>query len=421
MKNGTELNSKTELKNAIKIGFVCVFTYLACYYLRNVLGVFTPQMLETGLFDKQGVALLSSVYMISYAAGQLVNGTLGDYIKPKYMVLIGLSLSGTAMTVFGFVRVTAVGIACFVVLGIGLSMLRGPLVKVISENSLPKYARISCICLSFMSFFGSFVAGLFAIWLKWNTAFVVSGILSYSMAIFGFVFLTLLEKRGIIKSVALEKGKKIKIDILGVFKIEKFPIFLLIGMVIEISATSINFWIPTYISEHLGFASNISGVLFSVISFAKAFCLVLCLPMFRLFRENDVKLVRVMFIVAAVFYGAMFFVENVWLNIILFIIALMATSIAASTLWSIYIPSLGKTGKVSSANGVMDSSGYVAAAISNVLFATIMDHFGWNGMIITWGAVMLFGVVATIFAGMKKKNADVPTSAETPENTEENG
>ena len=42
-----------ELKNAFKIGFVCVFTYLACYYLRNVLGVFTPQMLETGLFEEK--------------------------------------------------------------------------------------------------------------------------------------------------------------------------------------------------------------------------------------------------------------------------------------------------------------------------------------------------------------------------------
>ncbi|MBR6049995.1 MAG: MFS transporter [Clostridia bacterium] len=407
-----------ELKNAFRIGFVCVFTYLACYYLRNVLGVFTPQMLETGLFDKQGVALLSSVYMISYAAGQLVNGTLGDYIKPKYMVFIGLMLSGTATTVFGFSQATAVGIACFVALGIGLSMLRGPLTKVISENTLPQYARVICVALSFMSFFGSFVAGLFALWMRWNTAFFVSGAISYAMAVFGFVFLTALEKRGVIKQASHTKGEKVKIDILGVFRIEKFPIFLLIGMVIEISATSINFWIPTYISEYLGFESNVSGVLFSVISFAKAFCLLFCIPVFKLFKENDVKLVRVMFIVATALYGVMFFVRNAWLNIIIFIIALMATSFATSTLWSIYIPSLGKTGKVSSANGVMDSTGYVAAAISNVLFATIMDNFGWSGIIITWGCVMLFGVIATLFAGARKKSSDKPESEEKPEISE---
>ena len=407
-----------ELKNAFKIGFVCVFTYLACYYLRNVLGVFTPQMLETGLFDKQGIALLSSVYMISYAAWQLVNGTLGDYIKPKYMVFIGLMLSGTATTVFGFCQVTAVGIACFVALGIGLSMLRGPLTKVISENTLPQYARVICVALSFMSFFGSFVAGLFAVWMKWNTAFFVSGAISYSMAVFGFIFLTALEKRGVIRQATHIKGEKVKIDVLGVFKIEKFPIFLIIGMVIEISATSINFWIPTYISEYLGFASNVSGVLFSVISFAKAFCLLFCIPVFKLFKENDVKLVRVMFIVATALFGVMFFVKNAWLNIVIFIVALMATSFATSTLWSIYIPSLGKTGKVSSANGVMDSTGYVAAAISNVLFATIMDNFGWSGIIITWGCVMLFGVIATLFAGAWKKTGSEPESEEKSEISE---
>lgn len=407
-----------ELKNAFKIGFVCVFTYLACYYLRNVLGVFTPQMLETGLFDKHGIALLSSVYMISYAAGQLVNGTIGDYVKPKYMVLIGLLLSGTATTVFGFTQVTVIGIACFVVLGIGLSMLRGPLTKVISENTLPKYARVICVGLSFMSFFGSFVAGLFAVWMNWKTAFFVSGAISFAMATFGFVFLTILEKRGVISHVERKKGERVKIDVLGVFKIEKFPIFLIIGMVIEISATSINFWIPTYISEHLGFASNVSGVLFSVISFAKAFCLLFCIPVFKLFRENDVKLVRVMFIIATALYGVMFFVKNAWLNIIIFIIALMATSFATSTLWSIYIPSLGKTGKVSSANGVMDSTGYVAAAISNVLFATIMENFGWSGMIITWGCVMLFGVIATLFASSRKKAEAKTESEEKPELSE---
>ncbi|MBR7082403.1 MAG: hypothetical protein IKI51_00140, partial [Clostridia bacterium] len=89
-----------------------------------------------------------------------------------------------------------------------------------------------------------------------------------------------------------------------------------------------------------------------------------------------------------------------------------------STLWSIYIPSLGKTGKVSSANGVMDSTGYVAAAISNVLFATIMDNFGWSGIIITWGCVMLFGVIATLFAGARKKSSDKPESEEKPEISE---
>ena len=404
----TVVAKKKDFKKAFLIGSGCVFTYLACYYLRNVLGVFTPQMLETGLFTKSDVALLSSVYMISYAAGQLVNGTLGDYIKPKFMVLTGLTLSGAAMTVFFFSKSEIIGVVCFAVLGLGLSMLRGPLVKVISENELPQYARVTCVCLSFMSFFGSFIAGLLAVWLKWDTAFLVSGIISFVMGTFGFVFLTMLEKKGVIRPSGVKKGNKFRIsDVFGVFKIDKFVTFLLIGMVIEISTTSINFWIPTYISEHLGFESNISGVIFSVISFAKAFCLFLCLPIFKLFRENDVKLVRVMFIIAAVLHFAMFFISNVWLNIIIFIIALMATSIASSTLWSIYIPGLGKSGKVSSASGVMDSSGYLAAAISNVLFATVMDKFGWGGIIITWGAIMLFGVCVTFFAGKRKRENSI--------------
>ena len=57
---------------ALKIGTVCIFTYLACYFFRNLLSVFTPSMLESGLFTKDSIALLTSANMISYAATRMI-------------------------------------------------------------------------------------------------------------------------------------------------------------------------------------------------------------------------------------------------------------------------------------------------------------------------------------------------------------
>ncbi|MDD6736155.1 MAG: hypothetical protein PUE13_07585, partial [Clostridiales bacterium] len=86
----TATEDKYELKKAFKIGSVCIITYMMSYYMRNILSVMTPEMLETGDFSKEFIATMSSTYMIVYALGQLVNGIIGDIIKPKYMVFTGL-------------------------------------------------------------------------------------------------------------------------------------------------------------------------------------------------------------------------------------------------------------------------------------------------------------------------------------------
>ena len=88
------MKARYEMKKAACVGAVCIATYAVGYFFRSILSVYTPQMLASTLFTKEGIALLSSVYMISYAAGQLVNGVLGDYIKSKYMVLMGMAAAG---------------------------------------------------------------------------------------------------------------------------------------------------------------------------------------------------------------------------------------------------------------------------------------------------------------------------------------
>ena len=89
-------------------------------------------------------------------------------------------------------------------------------------------------------------------------------------------------------------------------------------------------------------------------------------------------------------------------NTVLFVLAMMATTVASSVLWSIYIPSLGKTGKVSSVNGILDCTGYVAAALANLLFANVMANVGWNTVFVLWASLGVIGIAATLFVKNKK-------------------
>ena len=91
-----------------------------------------------------------------------------------------------------------------------------------------------------------------------------------------------------------------------------------------------------------------------------------------------------------------------WMSILFLTIALMAMSCTSALLWSIYIPSLGKTGRVSSVNGVIDCIGYIAAAGANLLFANVMSNVGWNTVYILWSLIGVIGLVTTFVFNRRK-------------------
>ena len=187
------------------------------------------------------------------------------------------------------------------------------------------------------------------------------------------------------------------------FKIEKFGFFMIIACLVEIAGASISFWIPTYLVDVLHFEKATANLIYTGISICRAFMPFLALTIFRLLKERDILMMRFTLSIAGILFLAMMLTDNPYLSIGLLLLALMAMSCTSSLLWSIYIPGLGKTGKVSSVNGILDCTGYIAAAIANVLFAAATTHLGWNAVFALWASIGAIGLIATFF--VKTKNA----------------
>jgi DHA2 family metal-tetracycline-proton antiporter-like MFS transporter len=211
------MEKQFDLRKAFQIGIMCVGTYLISYYMRNLLSVTTPGMLEAGAFTEEFIGTLSSVYFLVYAIGQLVNGRIGDVVKPKYMVCIGLFVCGACSVGYSYVTIDALRILFFGLMGFSLSMLRGPLVKTICENTKSEHSHLICVFLSFTSFVGPFIASFLAIFFDWERTFVVAGISCIIAALAVFVLFSIYEQRGIINyhairaSLSLKKETKIYI------------------------------------------------------------------------------------------------------------------------------------------------------------------------------------------------------------------
>ena len=394
----TNTQRQASARSAFKIGAFCVLTYLINYYIRKLLPVLSTDMTASG-FSEIVYGLISSTYMIAYSVGQLVNGIIGDYIKPKYMVPAGLMLSSAGLFLFSLTKAHVWAIVGFGIVGFGLSMMRGPLVKVISENMEVKYARISCTFLSFVSFAGPLLVGLVAAFMEWQSVFIFSAFLTLLVAALIFVVLTTFERRGLIRPMESGSGrqKREKGDFWRVFGLKNFVVYIFIGMIIETLDSSLDQWLTIFFSDHLLLPDATSKIVYYVISTLRALCPFISLLFFKLFRGQDLVLIRVAYSVTAALFLLMLFVPNAYISVVLLTLALMCASVSSSTMWSIYIPSLGKSGKVSSVNGILDCFGYAGASVMNMVFALLNTHFGGNGLILAWVALPLLGVILTLF------------------------
>jgi hypothetical protein len=103
-----------------------------------------------------------------------------------------------------------------------------------------------------------------------------------------------------------------------------------------------------------------------------------------------------MFITSAVAFLGVFLIRQTAVNILLITLAIIFSNCAATLLFSVYCPSLRDTGFVSSATGYLDFISYMAASFSSTLFANSVNAIGWNGLILIWFGIMLFGVAISI-------------------------
>ncbi len=393
---------KSEFFKAFQIGTVCVCSYMVSYYMRNILSVTTPEMLSTGIFTKEYLGSLSSIYMLVYAIGQLFNGVIGDIIKPKFMIVGGMVLSGISSILFAFTNSRAMGLLLFAVIGFALSMLRGPLVKTISENTSASHSRVICTFFSCASFTGPLIAGMISMFFNWCLTFIIAGTIAISIGFIAWLVFTLFEKKGLLTYSFSENSHGFK-NIFKVFSLNNFVFYMFVGALAEISAASITFWVPTYLTQKLSCSEDAAKIIFSAMSFCKGFIPFVSLFFYTLLKGKDIKMTRYCFFLSALFFSGMLLTSHMYLNVLCLLLAQLSIGAASSLLWSIYIPSQRKSGMVSTVNGVFDFSGYLFASIANLVFAHAIGGIGWNGIILVWTGMAAVGFLVSVFTKQQKK------------------
>ena len=383
-------------KKALLLGGLCSIAYLAVYVARDILSATTPMITQNGDFTTQQIGTFSSIFFTVYAIGQLINGTIGDRIKARYMISFGMMLASIGFFVLPMLtHLPNYAYIAYGSSGFFLAMIYGPMTKVVSENTEPAHANRCSVAYSLASCLGSPVAGVMASIMTWPWAFRSSSFLLLALGAFTFIGFLLMEKKGMVKYGQFKPQAGAKGSVKVLFK-RKIVMFTFVSILTGVIRTSVVFWMPTYISQHLGFAPETATLIFSVASFVFPFSALTAMFIYQRTKRNLNTSVLVGFVSATVFFLLVFFVQQPIFNVACLALAIFSNNLASNLMWSYYCPSLYDTGMVSTATGFLNACSYLSAAVSSALFSNAADTIGWSWLVLIWAGLMLCGILVAI-------------------------
>lgn len=388
-----------DAQNAIRIALLCSLTYLAVYLAKNILSAVSPQMIELGIVTQQQLGTFSSTYFICYAVGQLINGMIGDKIKARYMICSGVVFAGISLILFLQLMDTSVAARiAYGFTGFFLSMIFGPLTKLVAENTNPVYTPRCNLCYTYAAYLGSPSAGLLASLLAWRTVFSVGIGALLVMGTLCYILFLAYEKQGIIQyhrfsAKTQQKEKRGFAECAGVLLKHRIARFALVALITGVIRTTVVFWMPVYISQNLGFRADTAATIFAAASFLLSFNAFVAVFVYEQLKRNMDRTILLAFSSAAVFFLLVYSVRIPALNIVFLVLGVLSSNCASSMLWARYCPSLRETGLVSTAAGFLDFISYMAASAASNLFANAVSVIGWGNLILVWVGLMVTGVL----------------------------
>ncbi len=395
----------SKLSNRREIGLftlLCSVVYFASYVSRINLGAVFVAVVESGYSPEKSVALALTLCSVTYGAGQLISGYLGDKFKPHNLIFAGFLLTSAMNFSVGTVGGNAL-IALWAVNGFAQSLMWPPLVKIMSSNLTEDDYKKAVVKVSWGSSFGTIAVYLLApVVVKFfevRFVFIISAVLAVAMAVAVKLFMGKGEsyEHNNTSSVSKKKDEGEKKG----FAAASFTLMLLVMLAILCQGAlrdGVTNWTPTYISEIFKLDSSLSiltGVIlpvFSVLSFSFVSFIN------RKFIKNELLCAGVVFGVGAVSAILLLFVGNVHFIVSLILLALLVGSMHGVNLILVCMTPayFGRYGKVSFVSGLINSSTYVGAAISTYGIAVFTESFGWNKTIALWAGVAGLGTLICI-------------------------
>ena len=404
-----------KLSNKKDINFltlICAAVYFVSYVSRINLGAVLVEVVNSGFADKSTAALALTVCSVTYGAGQLISGYLGDKFKPQNIIFIGFFITAAMNISVGALCKGPELVLLWAVNGFAQALMWPPLVKILSSRLDDEAYKKAVVKVSWGSSMGTIAVYLLApVIIKIFTVklvFIISGALAVLMA---FIWKCVYEKHKPFSEVSqvVKTGETIKTgESVPVAKFNGFVVTLLISVMFAIVLQGalrdgVTNWTPSYISDMFKLDSSVSiltGVILPVFSIL-SFTVISFIN--RKLIKNEIVCAGAVFGIGAISATLLVLLGGKSVVLSLVLLALLVGCMHGVNLILVcMVPAhFSRFGKVSFISGLINSSTYIGAAISTYGIAIFTDEFGWTKTIVLWSVVAFTGAFICIILGQK--------------------
>ncbi|MES0349998.1 MAG: MFS transporter, partial [Desulfobacteria bacterium] len=172
--------------------WILAFGYILVYFHRLCPAVVAVDMMRDLHAGGALLGLLGSAYFYPYALMQLPAGLLSDSWGPRRTITLFFTIAFAGSLLLGFAPSLFWAIVGRTLVGLGVSMLFVPTMKVLAEwFRIREFATMTAILMA-MGGLGSLTAAtplaLLSNWMGWRLSFVIVGILTLLLAILVWLF-----------------------------------------------------------------------------------------------------------------------------------------------------------------------------------------------------------------------------------------
>ncbi len=382
-----KLVSRREVNSLI---LLLITTYMVSYITRINFGAVVSEIASDTGISKSALSMSLTGSFITYGAGQILSGILGDRISPKKLVSLGLTVTIAMNFLIPVCTSPYQMLLVWCVNGLAQALMWPPMVRMLSALLNADDYRKAVTKVNWGGSFGTifvYLAGPAIIMMAgWK------GVFYFAAA--GAVMLILWNVRA--KDIRPEPKQKVQPAQKSGHKAE-FPIVLFFVMAAIILhgmlRDGVTTWMPSFVAESFGLGNEISiltGVLLPIFSILS---LQVTGWLYRKKIQNPLSGASLLFGLGTVCALALYLLcgKSV-VGSVVFSAALTGCMHGVNLLLVCMVPQFfEKNGNISTVSGMLNACTYIGSAVFTYGVAALSDSIGWQKTIFLWLLIALVG------------------------------